>query len=366
MPIKILVISDYRDYHSTRPEGALFLGLAELGYHIHVMTYKNEGYAKEFENTPINIINFHPQKKFDQQEIKTIRQYILDNKIDVVHAFNSISSVNGIQAVKGTHAKIALYRGYSGNIHWWDPTDYIKYLHPRVDKIWCNSIGVEELFHRQLFFKKSKAVTVNKGHKIEWYKDTDPINIREELNIPPSSFILINVAYNRRMKGIPYLLKAMAKLPRTADIHLLLVGRNMETKKNLSLIHDGKLSRKVHLMGYRKDVLRIVSACDAFILPSIKGESITKSVIEAMALQITPIISNIRGNVELVENGESGLIFPSKNIPAITECMMQAYNDPANNTRMGINAQNRIKNELSHSRALLELKEFYDHLVPAP
>lgn len=111
-------------------------------------------------------------------------------------------------------------------------------------------------------------------------------------------------------------------------------------------------------------MLRIVAACDAFILPSIKGESITKSVIEAMALGVTPIISDIRGNVELVENEKSGLVFPSKNVSAIAQCIMQAYNHRENNVEMGKNAQNRIKNKLNHSRALRELKVFYDQLVP--
>lgn len=356
---KLLIVSDYRDFHSTRPEGAIFLSLAKMGFEIHIMTYKNKGYAVEFENSTITVIDFHPEKKFDKSEISKIRQYILNHHIDVVHAFNSISSVNSIQAVKKLNVKVALYRGYSANIHWWDPTDYIKNLHPRVDKIWCNSIGVEELFKRQLFFRKDKAVTVNKGHKVDWYKDIAPLSLRNELQIPDDALLLVNVAYNRRMKGIPYLLNAMAMLPPEANIHLLLIGRNMETKENLRIIKNGKLKQKVHLIGFRKDVLNIVASCDAFILPSIKGESITKSVIEAMVLNVTPIISDIRGNVELVNHGENGLIFPSKNISAIRDCILQVYNDRDSCQKMGKQAHQHIKNKLNHEQAVEKMKQFY-------
>ena len=48
--------------------------------------------------------------------------------------------------------------------------------------------------------------------------------------------LLVNSAYNRRMKGIPFLLRAMAMLPKPANVHLLLVGRNMVTEVNTGII----------------------------------------------------------------------------------------------------------------------------------
>ena len=48
-------------------------------------------------------------------------------------------------------------------------------------------------------------------------------------------------------------------------------------------------------------MLNIVSACDAFVLSSLFGESITKSVIEAMSLSKTAVITDIPGNKELLE-----------------------------------------------------------------
>lgn len=70
MPVKVLVISDYRDYHSSRPESNIFIGLAKLGYDITLMTYKGGRMPEEMENAGIRVLDFHPKKKFDQEEIK--------------------------------------------------------------------------------------------------------------------------------------------------------------------------------------------------------------------------------------------------------------------------------------------------------
>ena len=156
--MKILSISDYTGFNRIKPEPEVFIGLAKRGFEVHVMTFENAHfYKKRFEAVGIKVVDFHPKKKFDKKEIQKIRSYLIDNKIDVLHLFNGPGIVNGLRAAKGLRVKVILYRGYSADVNWWDPTAYLKYLHPRVDRIWCNSIGVTQMFHRQLFFKKEKV-----------------------------------------------------------------------------------------------------------------------------------------------------------------------------------------------------------------
>lgn len=361
--IKILVISDYRDYHSVRPEAEIFIGLAKLGFQIHIMTYAASKYVQHFEAAGIKVIDFHPKKKMNAVEIATIRDYIKNNKIDIVHLFNSPAIINGIQAAKKLPVKVVLYRGYSANIHWYDPSAYLKYLHPRVDKIFCNSAGVEEHIQRQFFFKNNKTITINKGHNINWYEGYEAYDIKKELGLPSDALLLINVANNRRMKGIPYLLKAMNLLPDDVPIHLLIAGRDMDNSQNLSIIKKGNQQDKIHLLGFRKNVLNIVTACDVFVLPSIKGESITKSVIEAMSLGVPAIISDIAGNRELVEHGESGWVFPSKNVKALKDAILKLYKNKTLRTTLGKNAKKRIIEHLNVEQTIQKTQALYEGLL---
>ncbi len=364
MAIKILIISNYNDYHTTRPEAQIFKDLAKSNdFEIFIMTFKNSNHIPEFKSLGIKIIDFHPQKKKDKKEIARIRKEIIDNKIDIIQLFNPPAIYNGTRAALGLPVKVVLYRGFSSNIRKLDPFANLKFMHPRVDKIFCNSIGVAEHLHKQPFFKKKKTIVINKGHNIEWYKNIVPANIRKELNIPNDALLLINVANNRKMKGIPYLLKAMNELPNEVNIHLLLAGRNMDTNKNMKIINKGNKKNKIHFLGFRKDVLQIVSACDVFVLPSIFGEAITKSVLEAMSLGTPPIISDIRGNFELIENNISGLIFKSKNYKQLAEKILFFYNNRKLCKEFGENAKLRIKNVLNNKQTVEKVSKLYKSLI---
>lgn len=359
--MKVLVISNYRSRHSVRPEAALFIGLAKQGYDITIMTYGDADYCNDFKKASIKVIDFHPEKKYDKKEINFIRSELKDGQYDILHAFNSVSSVNGIQAVKGTKVKMVLYRGYCGNISMFDPLSYTKYLHPRVDAIMCNSIGVENLIKSQLLRHKSKAVTVNKGHDVEWYNNIVSHDIRKELDLAPDTVIFVCVANNRRMKGIPYLLNAFKQMS-TKTSHLLLVGNDMYDKKAQAILGNTACVSRVHFLGFRKDALSIVKSSDVFVLSSIKGESITKSVIEAMCLERACIITDIPGNTELLEHDKSGVVVNMKDSKHLAEAMDHLAENKAKRKALGKGARLYIKNALNHKNAVKNLAKFYESL----
>ncbi len=363
MSFKILVISNYTNYHVVRPEAEIFIGLAKLGVEVHVNTVQESEYTKRFEENGIKVLYNHPKKKCNKQEIADLRAQIIREKYDIIQLFNNKAILAGVQAAKGLNVKVVLYRGYTGNISWLDPISYTKFLNPRVDKIICNSVGVEQYLHKQKFFDKSKTKVINKGHRLEWYASVEANNIRQEYNIPQDAFLLVNIANNRTMKGIPYLLKSMHDLPQDANVHLLIVGGGMDTPTNQKIVESGCNSNKIHIIGYRSDALSIVKSSDAFVLSSIKGESITKSVIEAMSLGITPIITNIPGNVELVEDGVTGVVVKSKSSKSLASGIMTLYNNRDLCTQMGVKSNQRVATNLNSDKTILEYKEFYESII---
>ena len=242
----------------------MFVGLAQKGWDITVMTYPDADYIKRLADAGCKIIGWHPIKKKNAVEVKKIRDAIIELDIDIIHAFNSVSSVNAIAAAKGLEVKVCLYRGYCGNIHWLDPLSYRKYLHPRVDGIMCNSIGVQNLIQSHLWKHPEKAVTINKGHLLEWYANVKSTDIRLDLGINPDTLLLVNMANNRSMKGIPYLLKAMTQL-KGQDVQLLLVGRDMDTAENIKILDNAGVRGMARFLGFRTEALPIVKSCDVFV-----------------------------------------------------------------------------------------------------
>jgi glycosyltransferase involved in cell wall biosynthesis len=363
LSLKVLVISDYRDTVSVRPEAELFIGLARKGVEVTIMTYSEAVYVEKFKAAGIKVIDFHPRYKADKKEIAFIKEELKTGGHHVMHLFNGKAIVTGLQAAKGVKVKVVLYRGYTGNIHWYDPTAYFKYLSPRVDKIFCISDATRDLIKRNRIFGKDKPVTINKGHDLEWYDGIEPADL-SELNLPSDAFIVTNVCNARPMKGIPYLIKSTYELPVDLPIHYLLVGNNLNTPEHQKLVAASPNKDKFHFLGFRKDVLNVVKASDAFVLSSLYGEATTKAVIEAMSLGICPLITDIPGNRGLVIDKECGLVFPSKDPKAIAEAILEVYRNPekrkeyAANARLQIDTKFNIKDTIENTRNLYEsLKE---------
>lgn len=339
--IKILVVSNYTFFSSTRPEASIFIGLKQLGVDATIMTNGSCEHAENFRNAGIKVIDFMPDKKFSNSATQAIKNELLNGSYDALLLFNSKAIINGINAAKHLPVKVILYRGYTGNIHWCDPTAYFKYLHPRVDKIVCNSKAIEELLHRQLFFKKEKAITINKGHDLQWYENVEPLDL-SEFGVPKNAFVAACVANARTMKGIKYLLQATYYVPNDLPIYWLLVGRGLDDAQAKKIQANSPNKNKIIFTGFRPDGLRIVKASQTFVLASIKGESITKSVMEAMSLGVAPVITNIPGNRELVIHEESGLVVPTKNAKAIADAVVKLYNNADKRSVYAENARKRI------------------------
>ncbi|MEX0813395.1 MAG: glycosyltransferase family 4 protein [Chitinophagales bacterium] len=361
-PIKILVISNYNSFVSSRPEAAIFLGLKQKGVDVEIITDAESEHAQKFKAAGIPVIDALPKKKFSKKSVELIKNRLEKGKHDILLLYNSKAIINGIKAAKNLPVKVVLYRGYTGNIHWWDPTAYAKFLHPRVDKIICNAKAIQELFEKQLFFKKGKAVTINKGHDLNWYRAIEKTDL-SEFGIPENAFVVSCVANARRMKGIKYLVKAMDYIPQAMPLHLLLVGKGLDSPDILKIVNKSPNKDKIHFAGYRKDGLNIVKASNVFALASITGESITKAVIEAMSIGIAPLITDIAGNRELVVNGESGIVVPSKNPEALAKGMIRLYENPELCEKYGQNAQERIDQVFNTKRTVEEYLKLFENLV---
>lgn len=360
--IKILVIGNYSNYISARPEAEIYLSLSKNpSFQIEIMTAAKSEYGQKFIDAGISVINHTPTSKVSKKTISLIKSRLEKEQFNIMVLYNSKAIINGIIASKNNKTKIVLYRGCAGNISWLDPSMYLKYLHPRVDKIICNAYAAQELFEKQVGFKKGKAVTIHKGHDPIWYQNTTTSEL-SNFNIPEKSFTICCVANARPVKGIKYLLNAFNFLPPDLPIYLLLLGRGHDTKENLSIIQNSSYQNKIQLLGFREDSLSIVKSTDVFVLPSTGQETLTKSVIEAMSLSSAPIITDIPGNKELVINGQSGLIVPIKDSKAISDSILKLYQNKSLTEQLQKNAKERIAQVLSHEKTVMEYGNFFKSL----
>ncbi|GJM35624.1 MAG: glycosyl transferase [Saprospiraceae bacterium] len=362
-PIKVLVISSYDDnWNAVRPEGEMLIGLHQAGLEVTVMTQGHAPYAERFRQAGLRVIDFHPKRKFDRDAVAFIREELLENAYDILHLYNNKAIINGVRAASGLPVKVLTYRGYTGNIHWFDPTNYLTHLHPRVDKITCVSGAVKEVFDRQLFFDSNKAVVVSKGHDPSWYEGIEAADV-SEFGFPEKAVVVSVVANARRMKGIPFLVEATHYLPTAMPVYFLLIGRGLDSPKIQALLKKSPYGEHFRFAGFRKDVLSLVKGCDLSVLPSIKGEGLSKVLLEALFLGKATIMTDIGGNRGLAVDGESGLVVPSGDAKALAAAIEKLTIDAKLRKQMGQAGAAYVAEHFSVARSVKELKLVYESLI---
>ncbi|MDJ0760148.1 MAG: glycosyltransferase [Woeseiaceae bacterium] len=361
MTIKSLAVTEGAD----RPTAETFIGMRERGIDITVVCPPSSQQWQRLVDAGVPVIDIPLKRNFDKQGQRRLREEIVGGNYDILHTFNSRAVTNGIAASKDLPIKIVCYRGIVGNLSFLDPMSWMRYLNPRIDRIICVCDAIRRFFlnmrPKLLRMPEGRPVTIYKGHKLEWYQD-EPADLAQ-FGIPEGAFVVACTASYRPRKGVEYLVAAMGLLPADIPAHLLLVG-NMEAKKLTRQIEDSPAADRIHLAGFRDDAPAVGAACDAFCLPSTKREGLPRSVIEAMAYGVPPIVTDSGGSPELVEHDVSGIVVQVKDPVAIAQAIERLYRNPELRRAMGDAARRRIDTDFRNEDTVTNTIALYQELVP--
>jgi len=359
----LLIISNYRDpIAPIRPEAEIILRLKKEGYTITVMTPMDGYYPTKLMESGCYIIDHLPSGKFERKTIDLIKHAVAQERIDIIHAFNSKAIANAAWAVWGNKkVKLVSYRGYTGNIHWYDLTNYISFLNPRINFMVCLAESVREMYLKN-GVASDRAITINKGHDPAWYADAQAADL-SEFAFPADALVCALVAnYRTKMKGIRYLVEAASLLPKESKVHFLMIGKGLRSKEIEPLLKLKPVENRFTFTGFRADAPNLVKASDVSISASLFGEATQKAVIEAMNLGNPMIITDISGNRGLVKDGISGYVVPPADGLAIRDALIKLEEDASLRSRMGEEAKRHIAQFLSIDRSVKEYAQFYDRI----
>jgi len=155
----------------------------------------------------------------------------------------------------------------------------------------------------------------------------DRHRLRSELQLPPDSFIFLNVGRLDPQKGQAYLLRAFsAVLPATPDAYLVIVGAGPLDAELKGLACTLKISRHVRFLGRRSDMGACYEMADVFVFPSL-FEGFSVALLEAMYKGLPCIASGIGPILELIKDGETGILVPAASADPLADAMLSLYMD---------------------------------------
>lgn len=168
-------------------------------------------------------------------------------------------------------------------------------------------------------------------------------------------------------KGINELVEAFVRLNKEYPAtQLTLVGKYEENHdpvkpETLKLIEDNPC---IDVCGpkYGDDLVIEYMKSDCFVMPSYR-EGFPNSVLEAGAMGLPSIVTDINGSREIIIQDVNGLLVPSKNTGALYEAMKQMIEDPSTYEKMAANARPIIDSRFERSYVQGCLLEFYNKIL---
>ena len=292
----------------------------------------------EKQGVPVSTMRL--RSHVDLRAIRTLRRRIREEGLTILHALANRPLSNLLWASLGLPVKVVGYRGAVGHVHRFDPGCWLKWYHPRLDRIVCVSEAVRQDLLRS-GVQPEKLVTIFKGHDLDWYRDLARPDLAA-LGIPGSAFVVGCAANMRRVKGVDVLIQALAHIPDDLDVHLLLIGEVRDPLVT-RLASDARWSQRVHLVGFRKDAAALLGACHVACAPSRGREGLTKAIIEPMAQGVPVVVTRAGGLPEMVQDGLSGFIVDVDDAPMLADRIVRLARDPELRLRMGHEARLRLQ-----------------------
>lgn len=216
-------------------------------------------------------------------------------------------------------------------------------LAPRVytwlaDRVVTTGEDGRDILIRQAGVAPERIVAIPTGVDTERFhpERADRLRLRRELGIPEDTPVVGIVAVIRRRKGHLILLEAMLSPPlREQGVHLVVAGEGPIRGPVEARVEALGLRERVHFLGYREDVPDVLAACDVVALPSIMGEGVPQTILQALALGRPVVASDVAGIRQVVRHGETGLLVPAEDPQALSQAIARLLAEPELGRRLG-------------------------------
>ena len=296
-----------------------------------LLTDSKNVYQKSLESKGISVNVISLNNIYNPLNIFMIKKFVEEGKYNIVHShlfpsqywvglIKILLKSKNIKFVTTEHSNNNRRRGKS----YIRPLD--KYIYSKYDYVVCITERVRLNLVRWIKPKTkdlNKFIVIHNGVDINKYKEAVQY-AKSEINstFTEKTKLISMVGRFFEAKDQPTLIKAMKKLPK--DIHLLLIGEGPLKPQNERLAKEIGLENRVHFLGFRNDIARILKTSDIVVLSS-NWEGLSLSSIEAMASGKPFVASKVEGLEEVV--GDYGLLFENGNPEELFNILKKLLDD---------------------------------------
>lgn len=189
---------------------------------------------------------------------------------------------------------------------------------------------------------------------------------REQINIPQDVVVVGIIGRLVREKGFIELFEAMQQvMAGNNKVRLMIIGPEEPEKADrisaATFVEYGIADRTIWL-GYREDIPELLACCDIYALPSWR-EGFPRSAIEAAAMGLPVVATDIRGCRQVVDDGVNGLLVPLRDVVQLAPAIKKLVADKKLRERMGQAGYEKARLEFDEKKVCDIVLDTYRELL---
>lgn len=312
--------------------------LRQNGYEVEVACSDVEGHIKELEDifkeeVPFTVVNLkrNPFSLLNIEGFKQLKSIIYKGHFDIVWTNEPVMGVMTRLATLSTPKKNRpkiIYIAHGFHFFKGAPMRNWFFFYPIEKLLSYFTNEIVTINHEDFLFASrklnSKKVVYFPGIGIntkKFYKKIDDKtlhNKKKELGLKDDDIVLLSVGELEKRKNHATTIEALSKINHE-KIKLFICGVGTQHDVLKEQIDNLRLQNTVYLLGYRYDINELFHISDAFVFATFQ-EGLSVALMEAMSVGVPCIVSQIRGNVDLIEH-DKGIFVNPKEVSSMVEAL---------------------------------------------
>jgi glycosyltransferase EpsD len=345
----------------------------EKGFEVHVacagdaeIPYCDKKHVLPFEKSPLKFSNF--------QAYRGLKIIIEQNHFALVHCHTPMGAVIGRLAAKGARKKGTKILYTAHGFHFYKGASIINWLlfYP-IEKflslytdclITINNEDYQNAMKRNF---KAKDIKLVNGVGVDLVKFSPQVKeekseLRNTYHYKDKDFILIYTADLNNNKHQDLLINSIGTLKtEIPNIKLLLAGEGPLEKNYKKLVNDLGLEEEIHFLGFRADIPNLLKLSDIAVSTS-RREGLPLNLMEAMATGLPLVVTDSRGNRDLVNTGENGFVVGIDDTEGFILAIKKLYGSTELRERFGKRNIEQVK-QYSLESILNKMDEIYSDFI---
>lgn len=365
MPIRVLQIIPTLVRGGAEKQCALLAaGLPRERFETQVAVLTHTGPLEgELVAAGVPVHHLHKRWKLDPFAYSRLKRLVAELRPDVVHTWLFAANCYGRAAALANRVKVII--GGERSVDPWKRMHELamdRWFARRSTCLATNSSGVVE-FYASRGISRDKFVVIPNGVAPADLSDLPPrTTLLGQLGLPSDAKLIVAVGRLWPQKRVKDLIWAADLLKCVRDdVHLLIIGDGPQRWRLEQFRRQCEIEDRVHFLGERNDVLRILPHCDLLWLGSgYEGQS--NAILEAMSVGLPVIATDIPGNRDLVVHEVTGRLFPVGDRAELAKWTKYLLDHPDQAKAMGAAGRARVAQEFSVPRMIERHAELYERL----